>query len=193
VSVKLRKSEESRQIGSRNRSSSSGLGSPTAAGPIPASPTAASARSRLSAPQARDARVPRESVADLAEFIRSTGPTRDLESPSPLRGAAVRSSGLNSGRVYSTGGRPKPQPREATVNPQDDNSDLIDFIRRGPAGPGLRMPRTAAASRGPADADQMSGAVGGRAGMPARCEQDIQTWPCRRRRSPSPALAGQCP
>jgi hypothetical protein len=61
--------------------------------------------------------------------------------------------------------RPKYQARGATVDYKDDNSDLIDFIRRGPPnGTGNpRIPRAVAPFRTTMDSDQLSGAVGGRA------------------------------
>jgi hypothetical protein len=61
--------------------------------------------------------------------------------------------------------RPKYQARGATVDYKDDNSDLIDFIRRGPpsAGGNPRIPRAVAPFRTTMDSDQLSAAVGGRA------------------------------
>ncbi|SPQ22287.1 76f3eb27-5a2c-4f9b-8fde-c4730b874cb5 [Thermothielavioides terrestris] len=55
--------------------------------------------------------------------------------------------------------------RGAAVDYKDDNSDLIDFIRRGPpSAPGNhRIPRAVAPFRTTMDSDQMSNAVGGKA------------------------------
>ncbi|KAH8900987.1 hypothetical protein GQ53DRAFT_756677 [Thozetella sp. PMI_491] len=214
VPVKSRKSEEARQPGERSRSSSfnnkpqsevkrstsisrstglhshpinedpaNGVRSTALAGrPAPVVPS----KPRINNPQARDARLPRESLADLAEFLRSTGPNG--ASPTSAAGGlgngavarvggptAVRSasgpvpvgSSLDSGRA-STSSNPnriRLQARGAAVDYKDDNSDLIDFIRRGPpavAG-GHRIPRNVAPFRTTMDSDQMSGAVGGRA------------------------------
>ena len=121
--------------------------------------------------------MPRESLADFAEFIRSTGPTggsvqvprsapRNSSGPVP-----ISKSSIDSGRPSTTASgitnrsRPRLQAREASTDHRDDNSDLIDFIRRGPpsAGGNPRIPRTVAPFRSTMDSDQMSGAVGGKA------------------------------
>ncbi|CAK7202977.1 hypothetical protein SEUCBS139899_005704 [Sporothrix eucalyptigena] len=161
-------------------------------GPVPRSPrsiapsvNSMSSRARGPGPQARDARVPRESLADFAEFIRGTGPSGgSVVPPAPvsrsgtmngsvsnamrgLNGAAAMSkTSIDSGRVSTFSSRQRYQAREAVVD-KDDNSDLIDFIRRGPPNAGgvsnPRIPRTVAPFRTTMDSDQMSGAVGGRA------------------------------
>jgi hypothetical protein len=41
--------------------------------PIPRPPSNSGSRLRANAPQARDARIDRDSMGDFAEFIRSTG------------------------------------------------------------------------------------------------------------------------
>lgn len=143
-------------------------------GPIPSAP-----KSRVNPPQARDARLPRESLADFAEFIRSTGPVGETggNSNAYTRAAAsgamrnpgaplpVAKESMESGRAStSTANRMRLQARDASVARGDDNSDLIDFIRRGPPNAtGNRIPRTVAPFRTTMDSDQMSGAVGGRA------------------------------
>lgn len=156
-------------------------------GPIPRSfPSATTTKTRPNAPQARDARLPRESIADFADFIRSTGPPGEVASGGVTNGgnAFTRTAGPSAGRTDS---RPVPlskasidssrvststnpnrsryQPRDAAVDYKDDNSDLIDFIRRGPPTTmdNPRIPRTVAPFRTTMDSDQMSGAVGGRA------------------------------
>ncbi|KAK4149961.1 hypothetical protein C8A00DRAFT_37450 [Chaetomidium leptoderma] len=209
VSVKTRKSEETRQNGSGSRSSSvprndtktstsaprsSGSGSnsitdayqanrsfpagtgkhggvvPRSIPPVPSKPRG------TTGPQARDARLGRDSLAEFAEFIRSTGPPGG--GGSPVTGSSgpgrVRNQGSVSnisidttGRMSTTSNpnRPKFQARGATVDYKDDNSDLIDFIRRGPpsnAG-NPRIPRAVAPFRTTMDSDQLTGAVGGRA------------------------------
>ncbi|WYZ41847.1 hypothetical protein EsH8_V_000742 [Colletotrichum jinshuiense] len=133
----------------------------------PPSTTLTRSRTGGSGPQARDARVPRDSAMnDFADFIRSTGPTAD-NNPAPLRNVSgpvpsVKNS-IDSRRV-SSNNRPRLQARDAAVDNREDNSDLIDFIRRGPpSGNNPRIPRTVAPFRTTMDSDQMSGAVGGKA------------------------------
>ncbi|KAF6814651.1 hypothetical protein CPLU01_14341 [Colletotrichum plurivorum] len=118
---------------------------------------------------ARDARVPRDaSMNDFADFIRSTGPTAD-NAPAPLRKFSgppppPAKNSLDSRRVSSSNNRPRLQARDAAVDNREDNSDLIDFIRRGPPNANNpRIPRTVAPFRTTMDSDQMSGAVGGKA------------------------------
>jgi len=127
-------------------------------------------------PQAREARVPRESLADFAEFIRATGPNGEtanpvarVNAPGTVRnfsGPIPNSKGsIDSSRMSATSNRNRFQARDATVDYKDDNSDLIDFIRRGPpsAHNNPRIPRTVAPFRTTQDSDQMTAAVGGRA------------------------------
>jgi hypothetical protein len=153
----------------------------------PAPPAAANtgARLRPNAPQPRDARVERESMGDLAEFISSTAPPGGYE-PLPPRSAPVVNGhrGMNgtarnvSGstprigtatslprRAESSAGRSKLQARDAVVPRGDSISDLIDFVRSGPQleKEDHRIPRTVAPFRTTMDSDQMSGAVGGKA------------------------------
>ncbi len=67
--------------------------------------------------------------------------------------------------MTSSTSRARLQARDAAVDYKDDNSDLIDFIRRGPpSGSGNpRIPRNVAPFRTTMDSDQMTAAVGGRA------------------------------
>ncbi|KAK1654697.1 hypothetical protein BDP81DRAFT_389745 [Colletotrichum phormii] len=188
VGPKSRRSEDARMVlnGERNRSVSgidlrrtmsvsraTGLNShpPEAKnkGFVPkAPPSTTLTRSRTGGPQARDARVPRDTAMnDFADFIRSTGPTAD-NGPAPLRNVSgppppVKHS-LDSRRISSSNNRPRLQARDAAVDNREDNSDLIDFIRRGPpSSNNPRIPRTVAPFRTTMDSDQMSGAVGGKA------------------------------
>ncbi|KAK3941261.1 hypothetical protein QBC46DRAFT_106630 [Diplogelasinospora grovesii] len=204
--VKSRKSEDARQNGDRSRSSSvvnrpndmkrsgsvsqsisdaqrnsnnsSNSGSTSKpSGLIPRSTPAMQAQHRGNGPQPRDARLPRESLADFAEFIRSTGPagasltpaaSSRMPGPSSLRSPSgpipVSKTSIESGRTSTTSNRLRLQARAAAVD-KDDNSDLIDFIRRGPptTSGNPRIPRTVAPFRTTMDSDQMSGAVGGKA------------------------------
>ncbi|KAF3013552.1 hypothetical protein E8E14_010275 [Neopestalotiopsis sp. 37M] len=150
-------------------------------GPVPRAPPVSMGNyhNRASA-QARDARVPRESVADFADFIRSTGPPGGKPAP-PAKAPASQSvhsrsaSGsvapsasveLNRSRQGSVN-RARLQARDAAVSASNESSDLIDFIRRGPpnAGNNPRIPRNVAPFRTTMDSDQlqMSGAGGGKA------------------------------
>ncbi|EEY14171.1 conserved hypothetical protein [Verticillium alfalfae VaMs.102] len=133
-----------------------------------APPNASTNRSKSGGPQARDARVPRESMIDFADFIRSTGPTGE-NGPAPLRNGngqvpSVKNS-IDSRRVSSNSNRPRLQARDAAVDSREDNSDLIDFIRRGPPSShnNPRIPRHVAPFRSTMDSDQMTGAIGGKA------------------------------
>ncbi|KAI7784896.1 hypothetical protein LA080_008927 [Diaporthe eres] len=150
-------------------------------GPSPRAPPVSMAnRARGAAPQARDARVPRESLVEFAEFIRATGPSGADPGPAPLkrnqslmnnRTAPRQKTSANMSLDYgrpSMGGsvsRARLQARGATVDNDSDNSDLIDFIRRGPpsAGGNPRIPRTVAPFRTTMDSDLLKSAVGGKA------------------------------
>ncbi|KAI1495123.1 hypothetical protein F5X96DRAFT_203295 [Biscogniauxia mediterranea] len=140
-------------------------------GSVPKTPSISSRPRTGTVPQARDARVPRESVNDFAEFIRSTGPPGDIGAypkrtntgnhppvsqhsrPSHSKGNAS----LDSRRTdYST--RARLQAREATVNQSNGSSELIDFIRQGPPNANSnnpRIPRTVAPFRSTMDSDQL--------------------------------------
>ncbi|KAI3322425.1 hypothetical protein HD806DRAFT_499984 [Xylariaceae sp. AK1471] len=134
-----------------------------------------SSRSRTGpVPQARDARVPRESMQDFAEFIRSTGPpgenvTRMNRTPTSGSNAVRSATGppsLAKGSSMETRRGPKLQARDAIVNTSNESSELIDFIRRGPPatnGSSPRIPRTVAPFRNTQDSDYMMSAVGGKA------------------------------
>lgn len=152
--------------------------------PISRPPTNMSNGSRLrtNQPQARDARVDRDSIGDFADFIRSTGPANSYESGPPrsvqshrgTNGSArnvsgtvprVASPAAVPRRAASSAGRKKLQARDAVVSRGDSISDLIDFVRSGPQmeRENHRIPRTVAPFRTTMDSDQMSGAVGGKA------------------------------
>ncbi|KAJ4306071.1 hypothetical protein N0V88_000867 [Collariella sp. IMI 366227] len=170
-----------------NRSFSTGAGKHSGAVPrsIPPMPS----KQRASGLQARDARLARDSLADLAEFIRSTGPpSSSVTTTNPFPGLgkmcsrdSALSPNLDGGAQtpsMSLSNRPKLQARGATVDYKDGNSDLIDFIRRGPPGAGgssPRIPRDVAPFRTTMDSDQMSGAVGGRAVDAQLRELDVRS------------------
>lgn len=156
----------------------------TAAGSSARAPPVSMAnRARGAAPQARDARVPRESLVEFAEFIRATGPSgasgADPGPTSLKRNQSVMNNrttprqkpssnmSLDYGRPSMGGSvsRARLQARGATVDNDSDNSDLIDFIRRGPpsSGGNPRIPRTVAPFRTTMDSDLLKSAVGGKA------------------------------
>lgn len=144
----------------------------TFSGPVPRAPKNGASPSigSRSQVQARDARVPSDSIGDFAQFIRATGPAGDNNIPSPLRTTAPPSiaSAQNSvdTRTSTASSRARLQARNAAVDKKEDHSDLIDFIRRGPTEhtPGThRIPRAVAPFRNTMDSDQLSAAVGGRA------------------------------
>lgn len=146
-------------------------------------PVSMANRSRgASVAQAREAKIPRESVLEFAEFIRATGPPGAeappvqpnmglRRNPSLMRDgppAPPSKASIDHGRPSMGGSisRARLQARDATVDNSNDNSDLIDFIRRGPPNSGNpRIPRTVAPFRTTMDSDQMSAAVavGGKA------------------------------
>ncbi|KAK9782636.1 hypothetical protein AB5N19_09215 [Seiridium cardinale] len=151
-------------------------------GPVPRAPPVSMANyhARTAATaQARDARVPRESISDFADFIRSTGPaggkappTRATPPPSThnrsASGSVTQSSSIDTTRPRQGSiSRARLQARDAAVSASNESSDLIDFIRRGPpnAGNNPRIPRNVAPFRTTMDSDQlqMSGAGGGKA------------------------------
>lgn len=144
---------------------------PKLRGPVPKAPPPVPSKARTNGgPQARDARPVRESIIDFADFIRSTGPTADGPSQNrqqPNRaGTAPQAAASVNSHSSSRTNRVRLQARDASVASSEDNSDLIDFIRRGPPSTGTgnpRIPRTVAPFRTTMDSDQMSGAVGGRA------------------------------
>ena len=135
---------------------------------------------------ARESRINAESTRDMAEFIRSTGPTNEpkpvlpsmstkprstLSSPfrSSSRSSSKRIKGPQTGQSASsqsntsTNGsrRPHMEPRNAAVTPANDTADLIDFIRQGPPnsinGQQPRIPRTVAPFRNTMDSEDFGG------------------------------------
>ncbi|EHA57279.1 hypothetical protein MGG_09259 [Pyricularia oryzae 70-15] len=147
-------------------------------GPIPRAPGLTPSKSHGAGPQARDARIPLESLTEFADFIRATGPPgasggigASFRAPAsgPARSTAGPAAGPkqsleSSGRVSNTSNRARYQARDAATDPREDNSDLIDFIRRGPqTKDNPRIPRTVAPFRNTMDSDQFATASGGKA------------------------------
>ncbi|KAI8633769.1 hypothetical protein F5Y19DRAFT_252556 [Xylariaceae sp. FL1651] len=138
-------------------------------------PPPVSMRNRIgSAPQAREARVPRESMQDFADFIRSTGPPGEsgTRTNKVLTGSSntVRSvtgaPPLAKSSSMEVRRPPRLQARDAVVNTSNESSELIDFIRRGPPktkSNSPRIPRNVAPFRNTQDSDYMTSAVGGKA------------------------------
>ncbi|KAL5594459.1 hypothetical protein BROUX41_001392 [Berkeleyomyces rouxiae] len=91
---------------------------------------------------ARDARAQRDSTMDFADFIRSTGPPGGDNPPFRPNGVVGRSSSMRTtnsvtARLHTSGSidatrRHRLMARDAAVDSRESNSDLIDFIRRGP-------------------------------------------------------------
>jgi hypothetical protein len=152
--------------------------------PVPRQASNTGTKLRANAAQPRDARVDRDSIGDLAEFIRSTGPVPENDLPPRSAPNVNGHRGMNgttrnaSGsaprvgavttlprRAESSAGRSRLQARDAAVPRGDSISDLIDFVRSGPQleKENHRIPRTVAPFRTTMDSDQMSGAVGGKA------------------------------
>lgn len=91
--------------------------------------------------------------------------------------ASISNSSVDQSRPSMGGSisRARLQAREATVDNSNDNSDLIDFIRRGPPSSGNpRIPRTVAPFRTTMDSDQMTGAVGGKAMDASIADHDMR-------------------
>ncbi|KAI1108239.1 hypothetical protein F5Y14DRAFT_100506 [Nemania sp. NC0429] len=149
-------------------SSNTNFGSPSSK----ASPPVSMRNRTGSVPQARDARAPRESMLDFADFIRSTGPpgadigangssTRSSHTARSTAGGSITNSPANEARRG-----PRLQARDAIVNTASESSELIDFIRQGPPntnGNDHRIPRTVAPFRNTQDSEYMTSAVGGKA------------------------------
>lgn len=135
-------------------------------GPVPRAP--AGTAGRAGGPQTRDARTNGESMADFAQFIKSTGAPGE-KGPVPPRKVGTPTSPTKASAsprpLSTTGNRGRYQPRDAAVDTRADNSDLIDFIRQGPpiAASNHRIPRHVAPFRSTIDSDQMVGAVGDKA------------------------------
>lgn len=113
---------------------------------VPANPSAAG--------QVRDARAPRNSAREFADWIKSGGtsssPSQTTASPTkPPHTASTFSASTNR----SNRTRLQARPAEVTGS---QTSDLIDFIREGPPQPGAhRVPRKVAPSRNTLDSDDL--------------------------------------
>lgn len=154
---------------------------PTAKDPpkpaLRSAPPKSGSRVRPNAPVARDAKVTSESISDFADFIRSTGPPQSRDGfivQAPPRQANTSAHRISTPSVpivvakslASAGNRNRLQARDAVVHGDNQSSsELIDFIRQGPASDkshdNPRIPRTVAPFRTTMDSDQMSTALSG--------------------------------
>lgn len=152
------------------------MNEPTTESSLRGPPLPVANKPRGPVPQARDARVPRESMVEFAEFIRATGPPRAEAAPhgplkrnlslmskksAPAHSARSKMS-VDSGRPSITGsvGRARLQARDATVDTADDKSDLVEFLRRGPPGSEKTQPSRAVAPFRAVDSDHFVSAAG---------------------------------
>lgn len=101
---------------------------------------------KTTAQQARDPRPERNTTRDLADYVRSTGPTNDEQLPQALATrpeptshqamSAVRPTGsprmVESRSSTERANRLKYQARDARPQKGSETADLIDFIRQGP-------------------------------------------------------------
>lgn len=138
----------------------------------PASPS----RSRTSV-EPRDPRPERNLTRDLADYVRSTGPTAEEQLPQPLGGrssafgvpdttnTSTRPDGVprapvdsqRSSNVSSSANQSRFQARDARPTKGSETADLIDFIRQGPprAAGDHRIDRRVAPFRTTMDSDDL--------------------------------------
>lgn len=113
---------------------------------------------KVPASLARDARVPADSTADFAEFIKSTGPPGENRGP-PIR--SVNAAGVPNSQKMSSESPPpstnsnrhRYHAREATSDSAGESRDLIDFLRQGPPSNAPRVHRHPSSGRKPSDMD----------------------------------------
>ncbi|KAF3491782.1 uncharacterized protein GIQ15_01299 [Arthroderma uncinatum] len=133
--------------------------SPSTQSPLARNPPSPPPKTKLTAPQARDARADNTSVRDFANFIRSTGPDQGLHPAtaqgnnnvriakslpnSPATTGSFSPSMLAPPRASrdttpGTRNRPRLEARPAVLVRDNRTSELIDFIREGPPDPQAR-------------------------------------------------------
>ena len=123
--------------------------------------------------QARDPRPERNTTRDLADYVRSTGPTNDIQLPqalgaqsednpreaiaTPRAGPVPRVPDNQRLPASRSTNRLKFQARDARPQPGSETNDLIDFIRQGPPrAPGEhRIDRKVAPFRTTMDSDDL--------------------------------------
>ncbi|KAI9763750.1 MAG: hypothetical protein M1840_009147 [Geoglossum simile] len=161
---------------------------PFSSTPSPLSPTLPPLTKPSSAnpPLPRDARTTgQDSLREMAEFLRTTGPLGTDQTPSSGRTGTLSRSGSIAATTHSqvplsptvlrpiipnkagsiassrVSSKSRLQARDAHVPFGDTSSDLIDFIRQGPPrdnGQSPRIPRTIAPFRNTMDSDRISAA-----------------------------------
>lgn len=98
-------------------------------------------RSKNPLGEARDAQVPRTTnVMDLADYVRSTGPSSDDQLPKAITGVAAAAPSTRQASTSAPGSpaavrpqsRLKFQARDARPSRNAESTELIDFIREGP-------------------------------------------------------------
>jgi hypothetical protein len=156
--------------------------------PSPLSPTLPplTKPSLANPPLPRDARTGQDSLREIAEFLRTTGPVGSDPTPSGGRTGTPSRSGSIAATIHSqvplsptvlrpiisnkagsitsskVSSKSRLQARDAHVPYGDTSSDLIDFIRQGPPrdnGQSPRIPRTIAPFRNTMDSDRISSVV----------------------------------
>jgi hypothetical protein len=152
-------------------------------GPVPAPHKASPSRKVVGRQLAREPRIEQDSMRDLADFIRSTGPSpgqeKNVQPFVAISGSGPKSTNASSsslGRKLSTkqngtraseGMSAKPRMNMEPRSPaglSTGHDDLIDFIRQGPpSAPNgqPRIPRSVAPFRTTVDSDQFDTMLGG--------------------------------
>lgn len=125
---------------------------------------------RKAAQQPRDPRPERNTTRDLADYVRSTGPTNETQYPQAVdpavgeptkRVSPMPATVPNQSSPQSSTSRPenrlKFQARDARPQPGTETAELIDFIRRGPQLPAgeHRIDRKVAPFRTTMDSDDL--------------------------------------
>ncbi|KAM5433884.1 hypothetical protein MferCBS31731_006891 [Microsporum ferrugineum] len=152
----VKSGKHSRRILSPNLRSPSK--SPSPQSPLARNPPSPPPKTKVTAPQARDARPDNASVRDFANFIRSTGPDHGLHPAAARLNTSVRaarsvpSSPATIGSLSPSmlapprasrestprANKPRLEARPAVFARDNKTSELIDFIREGPPDPHAR-------------------------------------------------------
>ncbi|KAK2821845.1 hypothetical protein FQN49_007615, partial [Arthroderma sp. PD_2] len=165
--------------------------SPSTQSPLARNPPSPPLKTKITAPQARDARADNTSVRDFANFIRSTGPDQGLHPAtaqtysnartakslpnSPATTGSFSPSMLappRASRDTTPGTRSKPRlEARPAVSRDNRTSELIDFIREGPPDPHARrlQQKTVAPFRDTMNSDDF------RSYTPTRSDRDTIT------------------
>lgn len=182
VTVYPRVNAEDSQFGTANLPPKRTFSKSRRPGPTVASHRPSPSRTVISKPVAREARIDTESLRELAEFIRSTGPppgsdvsaqpfvAKSMAASSSAHGSTLLlgrngSASQQSSRVDGASSRTRMnmEPR-SPAGPSNGNDDLIDFIRQGPPNANAgqpRIPRSVAPFRTTVDSDQFDTMLAG--------------------------------